>query len=129
MVDEKKLRNHVTFVGHVANPASWLKQTDLVLVCSRNEAFGRVTIESFLLKKPVIGVNSGGTAELLSAAEGLLYELGDLDGLVQHIRTLVENESLREELSEKGNKWVTANISREIYVNSIMGAIYDMCGL
>jgi glycosyltransferase involved in cell wall biosynthesis len=41
--------------------------SDALLMCSRNEAFGMVTVEALQAGLPVIGYKLGGTAEILGA--------------------------------------------------------------
>ncbi len=47
---------------------------DATLVCSGNEAFGRVTAESINAGTPVIGYNRGGTSEILMLGGGVLCD-------------------------------------------------------
>ena len=53
------------FEGFVGNVEDIYRKLDVLLMCSRAEAFGRVTIEAMLRKVPVIGFDSGGTSELI----------------------------------------------------------------
>ncbi|HUS25892.1 MAG TPA: FkbM family methyltransferase [Nevskiaceae bacterium] len=78
---------YVHFVGRKDNPHDYVNQADIALVCSRSEAFGRVTIEAMLLGKPVVGANAGATPELITAGKtGYLYRLGDPKDLAAHIQ-------------------------------------------
>jgi glycosyltransferase involved in cell wall biosynthesis len=72
---------------------------DIELVCSRSEAFGRVTLEAMLHEVAVIGSNAGGTPELIENENtGLLYEYGDIEGLSRCIVKLTENDKLRQKI-------------------------------
>lgn len=76
--------------GQVKNMYELRNSMDLELVCSRSEAFGRVTIEAMLHGVPVIGANTGGTVEMIENGEtGLLYELGNTDKLAEAIESLI----------------------------------------
>src|SRR3989344_1247976 len=61
----RNMQNNIIFCGWHENPLAFMKQADIVLVCSRQEAFGRVTVEAMLAGKPVIGSRSGGTKEII----------------------------------------------------------------
>ncbi|WP_433050111.1 glycosyltransferase family 4 protein [Dactylosporangium sp. CS-033363] len=50
--------------------------TDATLMLSRNEAFGRVTVESLMSGRPVVGYRAGTTPQLLADGGGLLVEPG-----------------------------------------------------
>ena len=81
------MQDYIIFVPYVEYAASWMKEADIILVCSKNEAYGRVTVEAFLLKKSVVGSASGGTCELLQENKnGLLYPPGDIDMLARKIK-------------------------------------------
>lgn len=81
-VDRERIDAAVAFTGQVGNISDVLAQVDLVLVCSRNEAFGRVAVEAMLSGKPVIGTRSKGTLELVrEGVNGFLYEAGNVDQL------------------------------------------------
>ena len=55
-------------------PLEVLRSADLSLVCSRNEAYGRVTVESLSVGTPVLGYRAGGTVEILAAGGGMVVE-------------------------------------------------------
>ncbi|WP_372368767.1 glycosyltransferase family 4 protein [Candidatus Uabimicrobium sp. HlEnr_7] len=114
------LEANIFFIGHVDFPASWLSQADITLVCSHNEAFGRVAVESFLLKKPTIGTSSGGTLELISSQNGLLYSPGNTSELAEKIHTLLVDNQLCKTIANNGHNWVKQNISQEIYVQKLL---------
>ncbi len=97
------LGEHVIFIGQVTNVLPIMQSGDAVLVCSRSEAFGRVTIEGMLAGKPVIGARTGATAELiLDGVNGLLYEHGDSKDLAEKIKHLSENPSVGERMGKIG---------------------------
>ena len=86
IIRENNLSKNIKIHGFVDNPFSILKQADLALMCSPNEAFGRVTLEAMLLEKPVIGTNAGGTKELIkNKYNGFLYQPGDYKDLARKI--------------------------------------------
>ena len=49
---ELGIENQVQFTGHVANPLPIVSSCDVAIVCSRCEAFGRVTVEAMKLGNP-----------------------------------------------------------------------------
>lgn len=51
-----------------------LRDADVSLICSRNEAFGKTTAESVLAGTPVVAYALGGTCEILDAGGGKLVE-------------------------------------------------------
>jgi glycosyltransferase involved in cell wall biosynthesis len=66
------LGSQVTFMPQTKNVLDVLSKATLSLVFSKNEAFGKVTLESLSQGTPVIGVDAGGTSEILNQGGGLL---------------------------------------------------------
>lgn len=89
-------------------------QADIVLVCSRMEAFGRVTLEGLLSGKPVIGTNTGGTPEIIKNGEtGLLYQPGNITQLTDQIEKLMDDPALRETIANNGVKFARSTFIKE----------------
>jgi glycosyltransferase involved in cell wall biosynthesis len=86
------LEEHVHWAGVVrGEDRIWLMQHALcVVVPSRVEPFGKVTVEAFACGTPVVGSRLGGIAELIEPGiNGLLTEAGDVAGLGQSLRQLL----------------------------------------
>lgn len=102
IIKKDKLSKKIKIYGYKKNPFPFVKEADIVLMCSKNEAFGRVTLEAMLLGKPVIGTNTGGTKELIkNGYNGFLYPFGDYKKLAKIIEFLYFN---REKLIKFGKK-------------------------
>jgi glycosyltransferase involved in cell wall biosynthesis len=71
LASELGVSDLVSHAGVADRPFDVLRAADLSLVCSRNEAYGRVTAESLLVGTPVIGYALGGTAEILRDGGGI----------------------------------------------------------
>jgi glycosyltransferase involved in cell wall biosynthesis len=81
---------NVTLKQPVANPFLIFKDYTALLMCSRQEAFGRVTVEALISGLPVIGIKSGGTTEILDhEVNGLLVNLDDLEDLKNGIEKIM----------------------------------------
>lgn len=123
------LENHITFLGYVDNPFPLIQCVDIVLVCSRNEAFGRTTIEAMRASKPVIGSKSGGIIELIRPGfNGFLYEPGNYNELAEKILYLYKNPKISTQMGENGQNWVVSQFTEECYgrkLLSILNRIVD----
>ncbi len=64
LASELAVADRVEFWGYVPDPERAFLEGDVALMCSRNEAMGRVTAEAMSACRPVIGFDSGGTSEL-----------------------------------------------------------------
>ena len=85
---------------------------DVVVVASRNEAFGLVVHEAALAGRPVVYAASGGVAETMTdGVTGLAFEAGDVATLTLNVRRLVEDETLRERLVRSARAAAVARIN------------------
>ncbi len=104
-VRKNKLNNFVHFHGHVDNPYPYIQNADAVLVCSRQEAFGRTTVEAMLLKTPVVATGTGGTLELGKDEKSfLLYDPGDSKSLADKVKSLMNNKAKAKQITEAAYK-------------------------
>jgi glycosyltransferase involved in cell wall biosynthesis len=77
LAKELSLMDRIEFWGYIPDPERAVLAADVALMCSRNEAMGRVTAEAMSACRPVIGFNNGGTSELIDPERtGLLYRGG-----------------------------------------------------
>jgi len=91
-IDENRLQEYVVFHGHTKDIDNLLSTMDLGLMCSRDEAFGRVTVEYMLHKIPVIASNSGANPELVKDdINGYLYSIYHPEELAGKIFTFIQS--------------------------------------
>lgn len=109
------LSDRVKFLGQIKDLNPIRKENDIELVCSRNEAFGRVTIEAMMSMLPVIGSNTGGTKELIeNNLNGLTYEQGNFSDLADKIEVFLRD---RKQIEIMGTN--AYNFARKKFVSSI----------
>jgi glycosyltransferase involved in cell wall biosynthesis len=114
LAKERALEHQVMFTGEVPNAFPYMQTSDVLLMCSKSEAFGRVTVEGMLAGKPVIGARSGATPELVrDGFNGFLYTRGDVKDLAERIRYLCENPVVCENLGKVGQNWARTTFSKE----------------
>jgi glycosyltransferase involved in cell wall biosynthesis len=78
--------DRVEFEEYCPDPTEHVAWSNVVLVCSEGEAFGRVTVEALKSGRPVIGTRDGGTTELVhDGCDGILVDVGDVGALAQAI--------------------------------------------
>lgn len=94
-IKENKLSESVHFVGNQNNPFPYIAHSDIGLMASRMEAFGRVTYEYLASSKPVVGANSGATPEMvINNQTGYLYKAGDYNDLSNKLSQYFDNRTL-----------------------------------
>lgn len=79
--DELRALAQTHGVGDLVHTTAWTDDpqplyawADATLMLSRNEAYGRVTLESLMNGRPVIGYRAGATTEILAEGGGVLVE-------------------------------------------------------
>ena len=110
----------VKLLGFVDDIPGLFSRSDIVIVPSKCEAFGRVTVEAMASGCLVIGSDSGGTGELIdNDNDGLLYEQGNADSLVSVLSKALNNKVTMKTLALNGrNKSVgfsARNNAEKIY--------------
>jgi len=108
--EEKKLKKYVKrnnlgkniyFLGLIKNINKLRSKMDIGVVCSKAEAFGRVTIEGMLSKMVMIGANTGSTPELIKdGITGFIYKWGIVDDLANKVRILYKDPKIMKNVSE-----------------------------
>lgn len=124
LVSEIGLTDRVHFSGFVENVREVIEAADVVLMCSKCEAFGRITAEAMLLGRPVVGTNTGGTVELIDdGVTGFLYSPGNSDALADRIRFFVDRPDAAREFGDCARISIAAKLD-EKPVSELM---YTVC--
>ena len=120
LANELGVREKIIFTGHQLNSLEMIAAFDLLIVPSKSEPFGLVTIEGMQVGTPVIGTNSGGIPEIIEHNKnGLLVEYNDVKGLSAAIKKLLNDEQLQSEVIKTGYKTVNDRFSMVRYVNDL----------
>src|SRR3984893_381679 len=86
------------FMAHGQLPNAY-DHCELFAMPSRGEGFGLVFIEAMARGKPMIGGAHGGTPEIIDdGINGFLVRYGDVAQLVDRLKRLLANDSLRREM-------------------------------
>jgi glycosyltransferase involved in cell wall biosynthesis len=93
-------------------------------MCSRSEAFGRVTIEAMLRKKPVIGYMAGGTSELIE--EGVTgFKFKNVDDVLNALGSLLGDGCLMQQMIDNAERRAKLYFSEDYYTNNVYGFVMD----
>lgn len=99
LIKKCSLNDKVFIEGFTSVPTEVMANHHILLMCSRCEAFGRVTAEAMKIGIPVVGSNSCGTKEIITDnITGYLFETGNAGELAQTILKVINNPAQREEI-------------------------------
>ena len=122
------LNGRVSFLGEVEDLGAVRRETDVELVCSRLEPFGRSTVEAMMAGLPVVGSNAGGTAEIiLHETTGLLYPPGDVSSLAEGLNRLREHPEEAAEMGLAGKKRAMECFTAEQMISRVMEVLRERC--
>jgi glycosyltransferase involved in cell wall biosynthesis len=106
--------HRVIFTGERNDVAEIMAASDVYTMPSYEEPFGVVFLEAMAMKLPVIGLNNGGTPEVVQRGRaGLLAAPWDVPALAANINTLIADPSLRAEMGEYGRARVLDEFNPE----------------
>lgn len=125
-VTQNELTDRVHFIGHVDNVWEVLQDMNIGVVCARDEAFGRTTIEFMLMRMPVIVSNSGANAELIAEGTGMIYELGDAQMLAKYIDYYNNNHNQIKFQGDKAYFHAINNFSKNQNTDNIYNLIQSI---
>jgi glycosyltransferase involved in cell wall biosynthesis len=118
------IANRIHFLGYRTDIAMLMKNATALLMCSKSEAMGRVTIEAMALSCPVIGYASGATKELiLNNKTGLLYST--ISEMVDQMNLIVNNNLLRKQIIHDAYQYASENFTEKEYAQIITN-IYNL---
>lgn len=107
--DRNELKSIVAKSQFVVLPSQWYENSPLVIY------------ESFALGKPVIGANIGGIPEFINSGEnGFLFEVGNVDEIVNKINILLNDHSKIKEFGARAREKAEKQFAPEQHYQKII---------
>jgi len=106
----------VVFVGKQpqSQVREYLSVTDLLLLPSQAESFGLTALEAMACEVPVIATRVGGIPEVVEDGGcGYLFEVGDVAAMAETADRLLNNDSERERLGNRGREIAVSRFATE----------------
>ena len=116
LVEQYRLNNQVKFIDNFKNMPLAYKISDLVVSSSiEPEAFGRISVETQSMEKPIIASNIGGSNEtIINDKTGFLFESGKPYSLSKKImEVLALDETTLKSMGNEGRKNVIKKFNIE----------------
>lgn len=105
LVGELGVGDLVRFLGERSDVPEVLAATDMLLIPSWREAFGRIAIEAMAMRVPVVATDVGGPAEIVrSGVDGLLLRPRSPRLWAEELEPLLESAEARARMGANGRQ-------------------------
>lgn len=126
MANAPRVRLHEA-VRHMDLP-ELMAECEIFVLPSRSEAMGRVMLEAAAAGKARVGARVGGIPTTINDGEdGLLFERGDVQGLADALRRLMQDAGLRARLGREAKHRVEQEFTADRYADLYAAFINDVC--
>ncbi|HJX33707.1 MAG TPA: glycosyltransferase family 4 protein [Desulfatiglandales bacterium] len=127
LTDRLGLTDSVLFTGFQMDVAAIISSFDVAVLPSFFEGMGRVLLEAMAMEKPVVASRVGGIPDLVKdGINGFLITPGDVKGLTEALKKLLNDRVLANIMGKDGRKGITDKFSADAMVRSINN-IYIEC--
>ena len=113
LIKTLNLGNRIKFVGFVdeKDKLSAYIDADVLVYPAIHEIFGLVPFEAIICGTPVIVADDCGCGELVEeSGAGYLVRYGDIEGLKEKMKWVIENPEEGKEMVERGKKYIEENL-------------------
>ncbi len=120
-----RVEGHVVWLGFRDDVADLLRLSDLLVLPSVDEPFGRVIIEAMATSLPVVATASGGVPEIVLDGEtGLLVPTHEHEPLAEAIATILGDRELAGRMAKAGHERAMAHFDVRRVARQV-GEIYE----
>lgn len=101
LIESLQLKDNVTLLGQVKNPAQWMSVADAFVMAPREEGFGLVFAEASIMGLPIVATRVGGIPDIIVDGEtGLLVAPESVDELACALERILKDESFATSLGQ-----------------------------
>lgn len=124
---DNKIEKQIEIISFISNPIDFMKERDVCLNCSKQEAFGLITVESMKLGIPIIASNTGGNLELVqNNKNGMFYSQGNYKSLSEKIEYFYLNPNEIERMGSYAYEWSNKKFNLTKYQEGLNKVILDL---
>lgn len=128
LIEKLCLQEHVIMHGFEKDTFRIYNNMHALLMCSKAEGFGRVTVEAMMRGIPVLGYNSGGTAEIvIHGFNG--YVFNTEEEFINNVHLMFSSDDNYNTLCLNAFTDSHKRFSEELYTNNVKDFIVDVMEL
>jgi L-malate glycosyltransferase len=117
------VEQQVLFTGQMDDVPTLLRATDVALVPSWEEPFGRSVTEAMAMEVPVVATSVGGPSEVIShGQDGFLEPPREVEPWLARVSGLVADPELRATMGHRGRTSVLERFPMAGYLNGVLEA-------
>lgn len=110
MIKNKKLKDHISFLGFTANASGFIPQFDISILTSQSEGIPQFIYESFYFKVPVVSTNVGGIPEIIEDnVNGMLSNPFEPQRLADKLIALSQDKELMKKFTKISHQKLIQN--------------------
>jgi len=129
-VREYQIGPYVEFLGYVENEdrrTMVMRQSDIFIFPTHRDVFGLVLLHAMAEALPVVASIEGTIPEIVEDGEtGMLFPKGAAGRLAEHILILAQDQSLREEMGQKGRARYLKMYTSDVYGQRMVEAFGEI---
>jgi glycosyltransferase involved in cell wall biosynthesis len=123
-IDDLGLHERVILAGNQHNISKWLYAADLYVNPTYVETFGIALVEACAAGKAIVASDVGGIPEIIEHGKtGILFTPGDIDGLTESIKMLLDNPEMRETMGTEARRMAMSRYTPLKFWNSLENTI------
>jgi glycosyltransferase involved in cell wall biosynthesis len=122
-ISDAGMEAHVSFLGFMENVSDIYKMTDLLMVPSKDEPFGRVIVEAMLYGIPVIATKVGGIPEIIEdGVNGALIDSRSPKVIAEAVTAMFNSPEISRRYALEGRK----RAANRFDVNNIISQVEEV---
>lgn len=120
LADELRIGDKIEWIPFCEDLRFLILRSDVLVLCSDEEALGRCVVEAMALGVPVVVTNGGGTHELVRNGHcGVVAEAGDATSLAKGILRILSDETFAAECAARARVVVEKTCDSQITARDV----------
>lgn len=126
LIEQYELAGFVDLVPFINDPSIYFQKAHIGVTTSRNEAFGRITVEYMKSNMITIGAKAGATGEIITDQEtGIMYELKNYEELAAILYNIITGKTDVQKLQQNACAESNKRFSEEKHATSLSNFLFS----
>ncbi|MCD4828958.1 MAG: glycosyltransferase [Candidatus Cloacimonetes bacterium] len=123
---EQGLKDCVVLVGQTNRVPEYLRIADIFVHSSLGEGCSNAILEATMQGLPIVATRVGGIPETTSAKNALLFDYKDDEQLFCHLKTLLDNEQLCQEMGRESRRYGLSRFALQAMHTNYESIVYSI---